>query len=248
MTQPKALIIGGLDPSGGAGVLADLQAFHHQNISAAVVLTAVTAQNDKAFFSLNPVSATVLEDQLLAVETTGPFSVIKIGMLGTAENVRIVAGFLETIKAPVVLDPVFRSTTDGELLSEEGIAVLQDTLLKKATLLTPNLSEASILVACPVLSLDLMKKAAFIIWQTMGRDDPQRKRGVLIKGGHLPAKPIDVYYEGNDYLEFKHERFSKKVRGTGCRLASSTAAALASGASLAESIQKGQESFFEILS
>ncbi|MBI3540806.1 MAG: bifunctional hydroxymethylpyrimidine kinase/phosphomethylpyrimidine kinase [Deltaproteobacteria bacterium] len=231
------LIIAGSDPSSGAGLPADLKTCHAQNVHALAVITAVTAQNSKKFLSVNPVKASVLEDQLRAIESI-PFQAIKIGMLGTAANVRVAAQFLTRFKKiPVILDPIFQSTTGAILLERKGIPILRNKLMPLCTLITPNLAEAELLTGQKIRSIEEMKNAARIIHaKHVGL------KAVLIKGGHLAKSATDVLYDGSSFQLYKaKQRFPRDVHGTGCVLSTVIATSLADGYSLKDSIGLGKK-------
>lgn len=230
------LTIAGSDPSGGAGIQSDLATFSQLGLGGRAVVTAVTAQNERRFLSVNPVSSSVLRDQLLAVEET-PIHAVKIGMLGTKENIQIVARFLgKKKKLPVVLDPIYQASTGAVLLEEEGWAVLPRILFPYCTLVTPNLKEASLLTSDSCQTIPEMERAAVKIFQ----GSPGLK-AVLIKGGHLKGEATDLLYTGKRFLLFTQIRKAPDdVHGTGCVLSAAIAASLADGHSLIKSVEKGK--------
>ncbi|MBI1909495.1 MAG: hydroxymethylpyrimidine/phosphomethylpyrimidine kinase [Deltaproteobacteria bacterium] len=260
--QPTLLSIAGSDPSGGAGVQRDLTVFHDLKFRPLSVITALTAQNEKSFFSLNPVSPEILEDQLLAVETQ-KISGIKIGMLGTAAIVEKLVSWLKNWNGstgspcpdrskmdtlslskgeiPIVLDTIFHSTTGGILLDDEGIALLQESLMPLATVVTPNLSEASRLINHPVTNLKEMKKAGeMILWSMKRGAEEEKEQAVLIKGGHLDGAPTDLLFDGKKFVTIKGKRLPGSLHGSGCLLSSALTANLASGFSFEESARRAR--------
>ncbi|MDO8462531.1 MAG: hydroxymethylpyrimidine/phosphomethylpyrimidine kinase [Deltaproteobacteria bacterium] len=264
------LTIAGSDPSGGAGVQRDLTVFQDLGFQGLSVITALTAQNEKSFFSLNPVSPEVLEDQLLAMETL-PVVGVKIGMLGSAAIVEKLVSWLKnwggsTLRRnlgqagspcpnknkmdtlslskghiPIVLDPIFQSTTGGILLDDEGIAILQEFLMPLVTIVTPNLSEASRLINHPVTNLKGMKKAAeMILWSMKRNTEKKKDQAVLIKGGHLEGVPTDLLFDGKKFYTFKGKRSKRSIHGSGCRLSSALTASLAQGKNFEEAVRQAR--------
>ncbi len=251
------LTIAGSDPSGGAGIQTDLLTFHALGVHGLSVITAVTAQNHKRFFSLNPVSSQLVREQLQAV---APLMVegmrkkvcdaIKIGVLATEDNVLTVRRFIEQFqkdlgdRAPkIVLDPVFKSSTGHILLDPKGIAIMTQFLIPRVTLLTPNLDEAEILTKMKVRSVEAMREAALHIHTVY-----KGVQAVLIKGGHLKTQPVDVLFDGDDWSFFlPPKKFLPGVRGTGCALSAAIAAHLARGYSLHKSIERSKEFIAEYI-
>jgi len=231
------LSIAGSDPSGGAGIQVDLLVFRSLSVQGLSVVTAVTAQNDKRFYSLNPVPSTLLREQLRAVLQFKRPDAIKIGMLGTEGNVLAVFRFLESEKfEAVVLDPVQQSSTGAVLLPAKGMAILKDFLIPKVTVVTPNLDEARTLTGLKVRTIDQMKEAALNLY-----DSCRGVKAVLLKGGHLEGDPIDVLYDGREWHLFEpRERLSHPVHGTGCAHSAALAAYLARGESIPSATRKAK--------
>lgn len=234
------LTIAGSDPSGGAGIQADLRTFRDMGVRGLAVVTALTAQNERQFFSLNAVSPKILRQQLQAVSGI-KIDAVKIGMVGTKENVVAVARFLKQIKgAKVVLDPVFRASTGAILLEPDGIPALKKLLIPLATVVTPNLDEAEILTGMKVRSPEEMKEATQALHQS-GRG----VKAVLIKGGHLKGDPVDLLYDGRNTHLFTGKRWpGPSPHGTGCVLSSAITACLAKGLGLRASVGKAKRFVF----
>ena len=242
------LTIAGSDPSGGAGIAVDLTTFHALGVQGLPVVTAVTSQTESKFFSANPLSGRLLREQMRAVleiHHEHPIDAVKIGMLGTEENVLAVYRFLLQSKIPqVVLDPVLKSSTGAILLDIKGMNVLRELLIPLATVLTPNLDEAEALTKLQVRSLETMKEAALHLHSAHNGVG-----AVLIKGGHLKKEslpesqgPTDILYDGQDWTEFpSKKKFSRDVHGTGCALSAALAAHLARGESLQQSVKGAKE-------
>jgi hydroxymethylpyrimidine/phosphomethylpyrimidine kinase len=220
------LTIGGSDPSAEAGIQVDLQVFNSLKVRGISSITAITAQNDERFYSLNPIPSTLLREQLRSVVGRYRPDVVKVGLLGTVENVMAVCRFLEKENIDqVVLDPVFKSSTDAVLLVPKGVAILKDFLIPKVLVVTPNLSEAEALTGLKVTSLDEMKEAAAHIYS-----NSKGVKAVLIKGGHLKDQATDLLFDGTDSKIFTSKtKYSKHVHGTGCVFSAALASHIARG-------------------
>ncbi len=205
-------------------------------------VTAITAQNEKRFFSLNSVSSRLLREQIHAVLETHRIDAVKIGLLGTEDNVFAVYRFLEQARAEqkgykVVLDPVLKSSTGSILLEPKGVAILSQFLIPLSTIVTPNLDESEVLTKMKVRNIDQMREAALHLFTVH-----KGVKAVLIKGGHLKEEATDVYYDGKDWRLFPaKKRFSRDVHGTGCALSAALAAHLARGYSLEKSVERSKE-------
>ena len=232
------LTIAGSDPSGGAGIQVDLQTFHTLGVHGLTAITAVTAQNEKRFFSLNPLLSRLVREQIHSVSGDQNIDAIKIGMLGTEDNVYAVHRFLEQSKVTkVVLDPVLRSSTGAILLDPKGIAIMKNFLIPRSMIVTPNLDEAEVLTGMKIRSIEAMKEAAFHLHTVY-----KGVKSVLIKGGHLKEDKTDVLYDGRDWTLFPSRRkFPRDVHGTGCALSASIAAHFARGYSLEKSVALSKE-------
>lgn len=206
------LTIAGLDPSGGAGLLADVRAFGACGVAGCAVATALTVQTGRGVRRVEPVEPGLLDEQLAAVLDDVRPAAVKIGMLGGWAQVSVVARALAGRGLPVVLDPVLASTGGVPLLDEDGRRLLLDLLLPLCTVVTPNLAELEALG---------------------GSAEALRARGagaVLVKGGHLDGEPVDRLLDATGWTEFGGARVdTEHARGTGCALAAGLAAGLARG-------------------
>ncbi len=209
---PYLVAIGGLDPSGLAGILADMQVFFHFKIPSRAVVTAVTAQNEKKFLSWKPVNLPLFRDQLRAVE--GKIRGVKLGMLATLDHVRILLKWLRRVRPRHILwDPVLRSTTGAALLKAPNFSLPLRQLMKLCQILTPNVPEANWILQRKILNAAGMEKAALDLQNKTGRV-------VVLKGGHLKTgsrRAIDVFTDGNKLVRLDARRRPGKRRGTGCR-------------------------------
>lgn len=227
---PVILAIAGFDPTGGAGVTADLKTVAAHNCYGVAVVTSLAVQSTSALLGRHDVAPAVVSQQIDALAADMPLAAVKVGMLGSAANVEAVAAAMERYAPPfVVLDPVFRSTSGAELLDDAGIELLCARLLPKVTLITPNIDEAARLSGRSMENVEQMKEAAAALHDQYGIC-------VVITGGHLD-KPQDVFYDGADYSIFAGDRIrSENTHGTGCAFSSAVAANLALGKSLPDAI------------
>ena len=232
--KPVALTIAGSDPSGGAGLQADLKTFHQFGVYGMSVVTLLTVQNTEDVSSVDPLDPAYVEKQLRAVASDIPPQAAKTGALGTAEIIEAVARWAERLSCPLVVDPVMISKHGASLIAEEARQTLAQKLLPKAFLVTPNLPEASVLSGRVVDNPDGMRAAARTI-ADLGAN------AVLVKGGHLEGDALDVlYYEGR-FEEFRAGRIdSNHTHGTGCTYSAAITAALAKGASLTEAVHSAK--------
>lgn len=220
--RPVCLTIGGSDSCGGAGIQADLRVFEALNVQGCSVTTALTAQNPEGIRRIEAVSLAQLDAELHAIFNYYDIAVVKTGMLLDAEHVAVISALLQQLHhGQMVIDPVMMSSSGKQLLHGAVDTVVQ-SLLPMATLVTPNLDEAAVLLGQPVSD-------PVIAAQSLAR---QLQCAVLLKGGHADADMLmDVLSDrdGNT-AEFTHARQQwspDQGHGTGCRLASAISAQLA---------------------
>lgn len=231
MMRPAVLTIAGSDSGGGAGIQADLKTFQAFGVHGASAITAITAQDSRAVTSVLTLPDDIVEAQIDAVMRDLAPGVVKLGMLGNARMVELVARKLDEWKpGSVVLDPVMIASSGDSLLEEDAIEAVRTLLLPRASLVTPNWHEAGALIhAWPRGTEDIER--IVISLQRLGAT------AVLIKGGHLEGEAVlDTLYEAGQYSEFRHPRIpDAEGHGTGCTLASAIAAGLALGRSMKDS-------------
>lgn len=227
---PVILTIAGFDPSSGAGIAADLKTFAAHNCYGVAAITALTVQNTQGVSGIYPLAAPKLRESLEALRQDGQVCAIKVGMLGDRANAEVVKEFLSANRSlPIVMDPVLRSATGRDLLDSEGFGVLRDELLSLASVVTPNLQEASALTGLKVENADEMKTAAQKLVE-MGA------RAVVVTGGHLD-KATDVFFDGASFEIFAGEKVKPdNTHGTGCTFSSAIASNLALGRQLRDAI------------
>ena len=228
---PIVLTIAGFDPSAGAGVAADLKTFSVHNCYGVAAITALTVQSTQGVKSVHDTPASELRAQLDTLLEDVKIAAIKIGMLGHRGNAVVVGEFLDRAGvANVVLDPVMKSTSGNvDLVDAGGINYLAEELLKRATVVTPNIAEAEILSGIPIKDHAAMEAAARKIVE-------RGARAVVVKGGHM-EKAIDVLFDGNEVLTLGGDHIkSENTHGSGCTFASAIAAQLACGRPLREAV------------
>lgn len=228
---PILLTIAGFDPSCGAGVAADLKTFAAHNCYGVAAVTALTIQSTLGARAVHAIPSATLRAQLDALVEDVSVAAVKIGMLANRANAAVVADFLDARKfVHVVLDPVSRPTAgSAELLDAAGLKFVRDELLRRASVITPNIPEAEFLTGLEVKDLQGMKAAGKKLIE-MGA------RAVIVTGGHLD-KPIDVLCEGNDVDVFGGEHVkSLNTHGSGCTFSSAIAAQLAGGLQLRQAV------------
>jgi hydroxymethylpyrimidine kinase/phosphomethylpyrimidine kinase len=239
-SRPVVLTIAGLDPSGGAGIVADIKTIAAFSCFPAAALTSITFQNTRGVFGAEHQSAATLRAQVEPIVEDLQVSAAKTGMLPTAEIVAEVARlFSETdLPAPVV-DPVMISTSGHDLIGDEAFQILRSKLLKVARVVTPNIPEAQRLCGFEITSEIDMRNAAEAI-RLLGA------RAVLIKGGHRLNTPsneaVDILLNDmGEFTAFRKEFVDVgEVHGSGCTLSAAIAANLALGTTLEEAIKSAK--------
>jgi hydroxymethylpyrimidine/phosphomethylpyrimidine kinase len=234
--RPRALTIAGSDSGGGAGVQADLKTFGALGVFGMTAVTAVTVQNTMGVSGYEELSPRTVGDQIRAVATDIGVDAAKTGMLASAPIVEAVADAVAETRIPnLVVDPVFMSKHGHALLAEDAVEALKVRILPLATLVTPNLQEASGLVGFPVETRDEMRRAAEAI---LGLGP----RAVLVKGGHLTGDRADDLLADTGRTEWiEGERLDTvHTHGTGCVLSSAIAGYLALGRELPEAVRAGK--------
>jgi len=240
--KPLVLSIAGLDPSGGAGVLADVRTIAAFDCAAAAAITSITFQNDEAVLGAEHLSPKTVRQQILAVAASKKIRAVKTGMLPTEAIVREVTALCrEKVLPPPILDPVMTSSSGYSLMDEAALVAFVNDLVPRSLLVTPNIPEAERLIDKRIHDVEGMKRAARVI-----RDFGPR--AVLIKGGHLAAaaksgEAVDVLLDEEGQFELFTAEWTTgaSVRGTGCMLASAIAACIAKGKSLKQSVAEAKQ-------
>src|SRR5215469_2698457 len=225
---PILLAIGGFDPSCGAGVAADLKTFAAHGCYGIAAITSLTVQNTQGVEAVHHTPSAELREQLEVLTRDSEIAAVKIGMLGNRANATVVGEFLDRHKfAHVVHDPVIRSSSDSELLDSTGVKYLAAELLKRSSVITPNVPEAEVLTGLTIKDVAAMEAAARKIVE-MGA------KAVIVKGGHM-ERAIDIVFDGKEVQPLSGDKVKmENTHGTGCTFASAIAAQLAAGRSLVE--------------
>jgi hydroxymethylpyrimidine/phosphomethylpyrimidine kinase len=228
--MPVALTIAGSDPSGGAGVQADLKTFHQFGVYGAAAITLVTVQNSVRFSRVQTLPPDLVREQIAAVLEDIPPAAAKTGALGSEGVVEAVAEMASAFRFPLVVDPVMAGKHGRRLLSVEAVRLFRERLLPCAALVTPNIPEAEELSGVTIRDLNDMRQAALIIHELGAR-------AVLIKGGHSAGDPVDLLFDGAQWREFPAPRIeTPHTHGTGCTYSAAIVASLAQGRPLAEAV------------
>jgi hydroxymethylpyrimidine/phosphomethylpyrimidine kinase len=241
----SVLVIAGTDSSGGAGLTRDVQVVAAFDVRHLCVVTAVTAQSDSRVTAVHVVPPGIVRAQIAATFETGDIGAIKIGMLGDRATVEAVVESLASHESiPIVLDPVLVSSSGGVLLDAEGQQALREMLIPLATLLTPNVPEATTLLGEDPVGVGLQDEAYFLFQAY--RALALGPRAVLVKGGHASGvEAVDWLVERGVDVPVVHRlaapRLSVARRGTGCSLASAIAAGMASGLPLVQACQQAKD-------
>lgn len=238
-SAPVVLTIAGFDPSGGAGIIADIRTIEMFGCAGVATITSVTFQNAEKFLGAVHQTAESVRRQIESIVAEAEIAAVKIGMLPTVEVVREVARLIRELKLPpAVIDPVMQSTTGGTLMADDAIEVFVTELLPLARVVTPNIPEAEKLSGMNIGNEEQMRRAAARI-RKLGA------RAVLIKGGHRyrsasdrervkeTASVTDMLDDSGDITVFTAQRIAgAELHGSGCILSSAIAAGLAKGMGL----------------
>jgi hydroxymethylpyrimidine/phosphomethylpyrimidine kinase len=246
-TTRIALSIAGSDPSGGAGIQADLKTFHRLGVYGEAVVTLITVQNTQGITRVEVMAPDLILGQIHAVCCDIPPHAAKIGALGNRTVVEAVAAAAQNFTFPLVIDPVMISKHGAALMNpsmdKDALRAAAAVLIPRAFLLTPNLAEATALAGFPVTNIATMRKAAEKL-ASLGA------KNVLIKGGHLDAEEaVDVLFEpGHGFHLFSAPRIpTQHTHGTGCTYSAAIAAELAKGSALRDAIGTAKEFITEAI-
>ena len=224
----SALTIAGSDSGGGAGIQADLKTFAAHRVHGLSAIAALTAQHTRGVTAVHVPDVAFLRAQVEACFDDFDIRAVKLGMLATADVIDTVAALLDAHRAvPLVLDPVMVATSGAKLLADEALDALRTRLFPRATIATPNLPEAELLLGRRIDDVSAMRAACADLL-ALGT------RAVLLKGGHLAGggDVVDVFADAGGLHEITHPRLKVDAHGTGCTLASAIAARLALGDAL----------------
>ncbi|HEM3690003.1 TPA: bifunctional hydroxymethylpyrimidine kinase/phosphomethylpyrimidine kinase [Streptococcus suis] len=238
-----ALSIAGTDPTGGAGIMADLKSFQARSVYGMAVVTSVVAQNTKGVQLIRHLDQEILEEQLKSVSQDIVPDAIKTGMLAQVETIELVASYLAEQKCPYVLDPVMVATSGDRLIEEDAIQALKTKLLPLATIITPNLPEAEVLVGRTLKSENDIMNAGRWIRKELG------VKNVVIKGGHLANVASDyLFLEDGEVRIISAARIATNhTHGTGCTYAAVITAELAKGRTVAQAVETAKRFITEAI-
>lgn len=238
LSKPCVLVFAGSDPSGGAGISADIEAIAAQGAHAMPIITAITVQDNDRVFSVHPVNINLILEQAQALANKIPIKAIKIGIIGSRTNAAAIAGWITHFKQqhpdlPVILDPVLASGHGDALAVDSAVedpVELIAPLIRLARLITPNLPEAQLL--CPNASSPSQQAQQLMAY---GAED------VLLKGGHsLDANITNYWFYGEQQMQWEWPRFSGEFHGSGCTLAAAIAGQLACGKTMFQAVDAAQ--------
>ncbi|WP_373894937.1 bifunctional hydroxymethylpyrimidine kinase/phosphomethylpyrimidine kinase [Virgibacillus natechei] len=236
MTQiPTTLTIAGTDPSGGAGIQADLKTFQELKSYGMSVITSVVAQNTTGVQDVHHLPVEIIEQQLDSVISDIPVHAFKTGMIANKDMMKVIAKHVSDLDAFYVMDPVMVATSGDSLINQDSRHFLREHLLPLTTLVTPNIPEAEFLTGDKIGTLDDMKQAAEKIVKDFGAD------AALVKGGHMSGKAVDFLYDGMTISTFSADRIdTKNTHGTGCTYSAAITAYLSQGVPLQEAVTKAK--------
>lgn len=230
------MTIAGSDPSGGAGIENDLKTFFTLKTFGACVVTALTIQNTQDFIDILEVSPDFVGRQIDIILNDIEIKAVKTGMIGSADTIKIIADKIKQFSLKnIVVDPIIRSGTGKVLLQKKDVKILREKLFPLAKIATPNIYEAEMISELEIKDINTMKKASKSILG-LGLEC------IIITGGHLEGRPIDLFYDGDKYLELKSERKEKNtLHGAGCTFSSAIASYLAKGENIINATKKAKD-------
>ena len=234
---PRVMTIAGSDSGAGAGIQADLKTFGALGVFGTCAITTVTAQNTVGVDAALPIPPVMVEAQIDAIMADIGADAVKTGMLPGADIIRCVAQRLEFhAVVTAVIDPVLVNRAGARLFDDDALEAMRSALFPRATVVTPNTREASLLTGLDINTQDDLKNAAKALVEELGA------RNAVVKGGRIDGPATDVLYDGSDFLTFTSERIeTPNNHGTGCTLASAIAAGLARGLALPVAVQQAKD-------
>ncbi len=238
----KILTIAGYDPSSGAGITKDLEIFSSQGMHGISIPTCIVLQGPQGVRDVYPVPYPQFFEMIDMVKGQLPVDGIKIGALWNEAYVEKTALFLKDLKknTPIVIDPVLAAKNRIQLLTDRGLRQMKKLLFPAASVVTPNTDEASLITGKKVNTLQGMKEAAEKIFH-MG------PKAVIVKGGHLKGQPVDLFYDGREFISFKKRRIDRSIHGTGCMFSSLFTSFLALGYEKKEAFLASAKDMGELL-
>jgi hydroxymethylpyrimidine/phosphomethylpyrimidine kinase len=233
--QKIALTIAGSDPTGGAGFQADVKTFHALGVYGITIPAALTAQNTNGVLEVKELDPDFFSAQIDALLIDSHPDALKTGMLYSSEIIKIVTEKIKTYNlGNLVIDPVRASTSGASLMKEGVLETMTKQLFPIAKVITPNMNEASALTGLEINNEDDMKKASIRLLH-LGPE------AVIITGGHLKGKAVDILFDGTDFLSLEQERIDGEFHGTGCVFSSALTACLALDYEIREAFIKAKD-------
>lgn len=231
----SALTIAGTDPTGGAGIQADLKTFQELKSYGMSVITSVVAQNTLGVQDVHHLPISILEAQLDSVLSDMPVDAFKTGMIANIEMMQVIQKRIADLNAHFVLDPVMIATSGDSLINEQARDYLRSHLVPLTSLITPNIPEAEFLLGKKITTEEDMENAAIQIVKELGAS------AALVKGGHREGDAIDYLYDGKNIYTFSQKRIhTQNTHGTGCTYAAAITAYLSHGLSLLAAVEKSK--------
>ena len=235
----NVLSIAGSDPSSGAGIQGDVKTFAALGVNGLTVITTLTSQNTSKFFTANPVSPLTVKEQIRSVLSDFKIDSIKIGMVYNSQIIKTLYNELKHIAVPIILDPIFESTTGGKLLRDEAYSDFKKFLMPLAYVITPNIPEAERITGMKIRTTVDLKKAASKI-RKMG------PKNVIIKGGHMRTNNVtDLLLEDKRFHFFYNKKIKRESHGGGCVFSAALCVAIARKKSLDQAVKFAQQTSFE---
>ena len=207
------LTIAGYDPSSGAGIVRDMDTFFSLGMHGLSIPTCTVVQGPKGVTGIYRTPIKEFKEIAAMMGKELPFHGVKMGVGCDTPYIREIAGLLKKKVVPLVIDPVISAKNGTELITEGGLRALIKSLFPLATIVTPNIAEASRLSGVQIKTIDDMKEAARSIMKT-------GPKAVIVKGGHIKGDPIDIFYDGKEFAQWKKKRINRVVHGTGCSFSS----------------------------
>ncbi|HJU13004.1 MAG TPA: bifunctional hydroxymethylpyrimidine kinase/phosphomethylpyrimidine kinase [Candidatus Nitrosotalea sp.] len=235
----NVLTIAGSDPSSGAGVQGDIKTFMSLGVYGLGVVTALTSQNSSRFFRAEAASPESIRSQIRSVISGFKVSAIKIGMVYDEKSIEVIHEELKKVRVPIVLDPVFKSSTGGTLLRKSAFPRFRDLLIPRSYVITPNVPEAERISGIMIRSMQDVREAALKINKIGAKN-------VVIKGGHMREGNVtDLLLENGKFYQFSLKRIARESHGGGCLFSAALCANIAKGNGLQESVRLAQGASFE---
>jgi len=227
-----ALTIAGTDPTGGAGIQADLKSFQEREVFGMSVITSVVAQNTLGVQNVHHMPISFIKDQLNSVFTDIIPQALKTGMIATPDMMNVIGKYIKAYNIPYVIDPVMVAKSGDLLMDKISQQTVKDILIPLASVVTPNLPEAEVLLNTKIKSVSDAERAAKMIVDVLGA------QSAIVTGGHFANNPVDILYDGENFHHFTATFIdTKHTHGTGCTFSAVITAELAKGTKLVDAVK-----------